>query len=85
MSITVSAPNYSHAMRRSAEEYEQDIALPREDEHPDKNDMSKWLYYKHQPKDWSGWNIKYCVHIDGSCHRLSTTMEEWYERFGGND
>lgn len=85
MSVTVSTPNYSKASRRTASEYAEDTALQRCDDHPEKNDMSKWRYYTHQPAGWSGWNIKYCVHIDRSCHRLSTTIEEWYERFGGND
>ena len=85
MSITVSTPNYSSAKNRNAEQYAADTALPREDDHPDKPDMSKWTYHTHQPKGWSGWNIKYCLHIDGTCHRIRTTIEEWYERFGGND
>ena len=84
-SITVSTPNYSQAKRRTAEEYAEDTALPREDKHADKDDMSKWIYHTHQPAGWSGSTIKYCVHVDGSCHRISTTIEEWYERFGGND
>ena len=32
-----------------------------------------------------GWNIKYCPHIDETCHRTSETIQEWYGRFWGHD